>query len=261
MAIDLHTVGILSGTKLTRLDRLLVGFQNDLAYGAGAGAIATVPVSVKGLGFTSIPTVSFSQTVGSGSGATALAVMGAGAAAVAAGGASGTPGAVTVVGTTGTGTKFQATGTINGGGALVGPLVVTVRGAYSALPTSLVAEPVTGGGLVGATVSLQMEVESINVTAGGDAYQPGDVTAALAGGSPTTPAVLGAPTVTSGSGESDTVAVKFGKGLPASYNVQITLSGPGAVKVTNKTQSGFNVTVSPLSGSLAAGAMDVLVLA
>lgn len=76
------------------------------------------------------------------------------AAAVVSGGTGGTPGAVTVTGTTGTGTKFQATGTISGLGVLTGALTVTVPGNYTVNPTSLTAEPVTGGGLSGATVSL-----------------------------------------------------------------------------------------------------------
>jgi hypothetical protein len=73
------------------------------------------------------------------------------AAVVAAGGSGGTPGACTVTGTTGTGTKFQATGTVTAG-ALGGALVVSVAGDYTVNPTSLTAEPVTGCGLTGATV-------------------------------------------------------------------------------------------------------------
>lgn len=70
------------------------------------------------------------------------------------GGSGGTNGAVTVTGTTGTGTKFQATGTITGG-VLTGALTVTVAGNYTVSPTQI-GEPVTGGGLVGATVNLGM---------------------------------------------------------------------------------------------------------
>ena len=77
-------------------------------------------------------------------------------ATVVAGGTGGTPGAVTITGTTGTGTKFQATGTISGGGALTGPLVVTVAGSYTADPTDYTDEPVTGGSLSGATVFLTL---------------------------------------------------------------------------------------------------------
>lgn len=261
MAIDIHTIAIIKGSQLLRQDRIILGLLNDVVYGAGEGPIATVPVATKGVGYLTIPTVAFSQVVAAGSGATALAVMGAQSAAVVAGGTGGAPGAVTLTGTTGTGTKFQATGTINGGGVLTGPLVVTVTGAYSAMPTSLAAEPVTGGGLTGATVSLVMEVESINVTAGGDGYQAGDVSAALTGGTPGTPATLGAPTVTSGSGEADIVPIAFAGQLPAKYNVQVTCSGAAIAGVSAKTNTGFTVTVRPLSGALAAGTMDIEVKA
>jgi hypothetical protein len=77
-------------------------------------------------------------------------------ATVASGGTGGTPGAVTITGTSLAGIKFQATGTINSSGVLTGPLTVTVSGSYKANPGNLSAEPVTGGGLVGATVTLVM---------------------------------------------------------------------------------------------------------
>jgi hypothetical protein len=76
-------------------------------------------------------------------------------ATVNAGGSGGTNGKVTITGTTGTGTKFTATGNISGG-ALSGPLTIVNAGSYSVDPTSLSAEPVTGGGLSGATVALTM---------------------------------------------------------------------------------------------------------
>lgn len=86
-------------------------------------------------------------------------------ATVVSGGSGGSNGPVTITGTTGNnngGTLFQATGTISGG-ALTGPLVITVSGTYFASPTSLSVEPVAGGGLTGATVSLVMSLESWTV--------------------------------------------------------------------------------------------------
>lgn len=76
-------------------------------------------------------------------------------AAVNAGGSGGTNGTQTVTGTTGTGTKFQASVTVSGG-AITAVNSITVAGSYSALPTSLSAEPVTGASLTGATLSLAM---------------------------------------------------------------------------------------------------------
>lgn len=87
-------------------------------------------------------------------------------AVVNAGGSGGTNGAVTITGTTGTGTKFQATGNIVGG-ALTGPLVVTVGGDYTVAPSSLTAEPVTGGSLTGATVTLVMGAKAFSLTTAG----------------------------------------------------------------------------------------------
>lgn len=79
------------------------------------------------------------------------------AATVVAGGSGGVNGACTITGTTGTGTKFQATGTVTGG-VLGGALTVSVAGDYTVNPTSLAVEPVTGCSLTGATVSLGMGV-------------------------------------------------------------------------------------------------------
>src|SRR5689334_10324125 len=52
-------------------------------------------------------------------------------ASVVSGGTGGTPGAVTITGTTGTGTKFQCTGTIGEDGILAGGLTVSVAGDYT----------------------------------------------------------------------------------------------------------------------------------
>ena len=74
---------------------------------------------------------------------------------VATGGSGGTPVSstvitITVVGGTGAAAQFQAA--LDGTGALIGPLVLTSGGSYSVFPTS--PAPVTGSGLVGATVNL-----------------------------------------------------------------------------------------------------------
>ena len=87
-------------------------------------------------------------------------------AAVNAGGTGGTNGTQTVTGTTGTGTKFQASVTV-AGGAITGVLSVTSGGAYTVNPTSLVSEPVTGAGLTGATLTVAMGVRTATVTTAG----------------------------------------------------------------------------------------------
>jgi hypothetical protein len=84
-------------------------------------------------------------------------------ASVNAGGSGGTNGQVAISGTTGAGARFTARGNISGG-ALSGPLIVTNPGSYSVDPTSLTAEPVTGGGLTGATVALTMSGDNAVLT-------------------------------------------------------------------------------------------------
>jgi len=82
-------------------------------------------------------------------------------ATVASAGTGGTPGTQTVTGTTGTGTKFQASVTVSGGGAITSVNSITVAGDYTVNPTSLTAEPVTGGGLTGAQLNIKMGVLTV----------------------------------------------------------------------------------------------------
>lgn len=120
--------------------------------GSGSYAPADVLTVVGGTGTAPTFTVTNTQVM---------------SAVVASGGADGTPGPVVVTGTTGTGTKFTATGTINGDGELEGDLSVTLAGDYTVNPTSLSAEPVTGGSLTGATVTLVMGVLQVSLTTPG----------------------------------------------------------------------------------------------
>lgn len=83
-------------------------------------------------------------------------------------GAGGTPGPAVVTGTTGTGTPFQATVTIDGTGVVISVDVLTVAGSYTVNPTVPAAEPVTGGGLVGAELGLALGIESISLTTPGE---------------------------------------------------------------------------------------------
>lgn len=85
-------------------------------------------------------------------------------ASVAAGGTGGANGTATVTGTTGTGTLFQASVTI-AGGAITAVNSITVGGLYTAAPTNVAAEPVTGGGLTGATLILTMAGVATQVVA------------------------------------------------------------------------------------------------
>lgn len=90
------------------------------------------------------------------------------------GGSGGTNGAQVVSGTTGTGTKFQASVTISGG-AITAVNSITVPGDYTVNPTSLTAEPVTGAGLTGATLNVKMGIlTAIPDTAGSYTVLPTD---------------------------------------------------------------------------------------
>ena len=81
-------------------------------------------------------------------------------------GSGGTNGTQTVTGTTGTGTKFQASVTI-AGGAIAAVLSIAVGGNYTVNPATLTAEPVTGASLTGAKLHVVMGIDTITVTNGG----------------------------------------------------------------------------------------------
>lgn len=137
-------------------------------------ALASATVNAAGTGY--VPGDTITPTGGTFTGAPLITVTHTKAvsATVVAGGTGGTPGAVTITGTTGTGTKFQCTGTINGSGILTGALVVSVAGDYTVNPTLITAEPVTGGSLTGCTVSVVLGAKT--VTAAGGAYTANSTT-------------------------------------------------------------------------------------
>lgn len=83
-------------------------------------------------------------------------------------GSGGTPGSATFTGTTGTGTKFTFTAVVAGDGTLTGATPVFVQGgSYTVNPTSLTSEPITGGGVTGATVTIKMGVLDVSLTTAG----------------------------------------------------------------------------------------------
>lgn len=143
-------------------------------------------------------------------------------ATIASAGSGGTPGAVTLTGTTGTGTKFQIAGTIGVGGDLESLGAITEVGSYTANPTLLTAEPVTGGGLTGAELDIKMGVLTTSVNIAGN-YT------AISG--------VGAQAATSGSGtgaEFDVTwgllppsVVSAGNGYDESTTISISESGGG----------------------------------
>lgn len=160
-------------------------------------------------------------------------------AAVVAGGTGGTPGAVTLTGTTGTGTKFQATGTINGSGVLTGALVVSVAGDYTVNPTNLASEPVTNNAsATGIIVSVVMGVKTVTVSSGG-AFTANNTTA---GG------ITQASTTGSGTGATFTLtAAKYGVNTYAVQNAgsySVLPANAVAQGSTSGSGSGFTLTVN-----------------
>lgn len=84
-------------------------------------------------------------------------------------GSGGSVGVHTFEGTTGTGTKYEFTQEVGGGGTLIGDPTLTVNGSYTVAPT-LVGDPITDltdGTLVGATVDPSMWPASVSTTTPG----------------------------------------------------------------------------------------------
>jgi hypothetical protein len=262
MGLNNHILTRARGSNaFSQQDRIAMGAISQLAYPAGNGDPSAVAAGTPGLGYASIPTAAFANA-GSGSGATVAALMGVEAnPAIAAAGTGGTNGAVTLTGTTGTGTKFQITGTI-AGGVLTAITGVTVAGSYSVMPTTLAAEPVTGGSLTGATVNLSAVMGVVGYSLGGASnhqYAQG-ASVALTGGTPSVAAVPGAVTVNSVAGQGSSVVVN-NLSLPGAFCLAFGDVGqPGDVYSTNRNRSGFTVNIVPglASQVLAAGAIDII---
>jgi hypothetical protein len=210
-------------------------------------------------------------------------------------GTGGTPGAATLTGTTGTGTKFQVAVTISGGGAISSINSVSVAGDYTVNPTLLTAEPVTGGGLAGATLNIKMGVLTATPTTLGvisslaaNPVPQGSTTGSGTGATfnltyGVDSVVVGAagtgyaapPTVVFGSGAAtaiailssttDTVAFIFTDptgaaiNLPtSSYIVKALADEASFCEITSKTAAGFTLVVNPLDAEgLIAGHVDL----
>lgn len=159
-------------------------------------------------------------------------------ATVTAAGTGGTPGTATVTGTTGTGTKFQASVTIGSGGGIDSVDSITVAGSYTVNPTAIAAEPVTGGGLTGAQLSVTMGVSSFSVTT------PGALTANAA-------TMTQSATSGSGTGFSLTNPLFAPASVTVTNNGSYTTfpSNPVAQLSTSGTGSGvtFNITTGSSS--------------
>ncbi len=128
----------------------------ELLNAAQAGTTPDKFASMAQVMVPEVPNAIFIHPIGSVNLTMPLANYVSGAAIVNAG-SGGTPGAATLTGTTGTGTKFQIAATIGAGGTVTALGAVTTVGAYTVLPTDMTAEPVTGGSVTGCTLSLRVD--------------------------------------------------------------------------------------------------------
>ncbi|SMF96040.1 Phage tail sheath protein [Methylomagnum ishizawai] len=238
--------------------------------GLADGMITAVEVSDSGSRYTGFPTVTLSNA-GSGSGLVAAVHMKAvavssvvsaghgyapgdtitlrqgGASSVAAvltvthtkvvsaaivdGGTGGTDGTQTVTGTTGTGTRFQASVTVSDG-AITDIVSITTAGDYTANPANIDSEHVTGAGLSGAALSVALGVLTAAITTAGDypAFPPG---------SPATQAS------TSGDGSGAMFSISWGVG-----SIAITAGGKNYPNTVTASLSGGSPTVAATLGDV-----------
>lgn len=152
-------------------------------------------------------------------------------------GTGGTPGAAVVTGTSGTGTKFQAMVTIDGGGVIISVDSISVGGSYTVNPSG--SDPVTGGGLVGAELNVVMGVNTLAVTNAG-VFTVNPPSGAFIQGS------------TSGAGTGAT----FSNGLFAPHAISFSTAGSysafpaNPVAQESTTGTGLGVTFTVTSGAV-----------
>ena len=128
-------------------------------------ALASATLNTIGSGYAPADTITLAGGTGTEPVVT-VATTQVVSATVAAGGTGGTNGAAVVTGTTGTGTMFQANVTI-AGNAITAVNSIVVAGSYTVNPTTIANEPVTGAGLTGAALSVQMGVLTFMITSAG----------------------------------------------------------------------------------------------
>lgn len=332
---QLHKIEILDGSNLAWQDRLKMGFLAGVAIaavGAALGGLTAAVVENPGTGYTAVPTLSAAGGLGATFAVTmqpdTAVVSAAGtvyipgqtitltggtasqqailivestkvvSATVQAGGSGGTNGTQTVTGTTGTGTKFTASVTV-AGGTITAVLSILTGGVYTANPTSIAVEPVTGASLAGAALAVVMGVNTVNlsnagaytvlaanplaqgstsgsgtgctinltsyavasvaVSTPGDGYAQGCVITPT--GANTIPAVIAG--IINPIDEKIIINVTSLISLPdPSYSVFVTPDGPCNVSVSGKTNLGFNIELTPTRSGQAvqAGSVDIMIV-
>lgn len=158
-----------AGTGYAKDDTIVLdgGVGDPIELTVATTRLISAAVNAPGTGYAINNTVTLAGgTAGTPAVATVTHIK-AVSATVAAGGSGGTPGTQTVTGTTGTGTKFQASVTVSGGGAITAVLSITVAGDYTVGMTDRTQEPVTGASLTGAQLNVVMGVHTVSITTPG----------------------------------------------------------------------------------------------
>ncbi len=215
----------------------------SIAIGPGALAgqttgVSSAVVAASGTGpFAPADTITLRGGVSNGTlGVLNVATTQVASATIVGAGTGGVNGACTVTGTTGTGTKFQASGTVTANALdTTIPLTIAVAGSYTVNPTTPTVEPVTGCSLTGAT---------LNIAAG---LVPATFTVNAAGVYSFQPANPVLEASSSGSGTGETVTVTWTAG--AAYGN--TAVGHSALSGTMTTAAVQNTAM----GRLACGAV------
>ncbi len=180
-AAGLTTINATLGTPMQQTGGSVAVIPSAAAYtnasGYLQGTVSSATIAAVGSTGGFIPGTSSITLDVTGSGVTTSAVLGVAttqiiSATIAAAGAfTGTTGTYNVVGTTGTGTKFSVSCTLTNGSGITAVLGIVSGGSYTVNPTTLTAEPVSYGGLTGATLNILMGIATLTVTSGG-AYAP-----------------------------------------------------------------------------------------
>jgi hypothetical protein len=149
-------------------DTITLGGNGDPATVLSVTSTSLIALSLGAAGTTYIPAQTITLAGGTQTTAPVVTISTTQvvSATVHSGGSGGTNGTQTVTGTTGTGTKFQASVTVSGG-AVTAVLAITLGGSYTANPSTLSDEPVTGASLSGAALSVVMGVHTFTISTAG----------------------------------------------------------------------------------------------
>ncbi len=247
LAASLYNPGVFPSSPLVSGNGVVATGPNSIKDSGAAGALGILPLSgaatatTAGTGYVPGELITLTGGTFTRAGKMAVASTQVVSATVNAGGSGGTNGTQTVTGTTGSGTKFQASVTV-AGNAITAVLSITVAGAYTANPTDITQEPVTGASLSGAKLALVMGVLQ-NVVA-----DPGLYSAA-----PASPVAQGS---TSGSGTGATFTLSWG---PWSTGVLgANLAQGGNLFLGGNSGSGSNVP-GDLAGGVNSGTENTFI--